>query len=207
TLLYAEIHKLKGSFCDKLPKMSVEHRRGTCWCGLKHVEATWRVHTEFLNTRTDTGRFASKKPNLQNIPARTSYGREIRKGFIASPHTRLVASDVSQEEMRFGAHYSQDKNLIRIFELGIDPHNETAKRAFRTETPDYLTQRTPARNVNFGVFYGLSGSGLYDLMAITYATAQDKDPNLLMPDWLTIEWCDEFIRQWFDDLYPGVKDY
>lgn len=104
--------------------------------------------------------------------------------------------------MRLGAHYSQDANLIAIFNRGIDPHNETAKKAFDTETPDYITQRTPARNVNFGVFYGLQGPGLFDLMAVTYATA-----NLPMPDWLTVAWCEEFIRRWFDDWYPGVKDY
>ena len=207
TLLYAEIYRLKTGYTDALPDLAKLHPEGPCWCGLKHVATTWRVHTELLTTRTGTGRLASKNPNLQNVPSRTTLGREIRKGFIASPGTRLVSCDYSQEEMRFGAHYSNDANLIRIFEEGIDPHNETAKRAFKTETPDYLTQRTPARNVNFGVFYGLSGPGLYDLMAVTYATAQDKDPTLTMPDWLTIDWCEEFIRQWFDELYPGVKDY
>ena len=204
---YRERAKLKSTYSDKLPQIARLHPSGSCWCGIKHLAATWRVHTEFLSTRTGTGRFASKNPNLQNIPSRTGLGREIRKGFIPSPGTRFVACDFAQEEMRIGAHYSNDSNLIRIFELGIDPHNETAKRAFATDTPDYLTQRTPSRNVNFGVFYGLSGPGLYDLMAVTYATAQDKDPNLVMPDWLTVEWCNDFIRQWFEDLYPGVQAY
>lgn len=201
TLNYAEVAKLKNTYSDSLPLMAKEHRKGTCWCGLKHDSKTWRVHTQILTTRTDTGRFASKNPNLQNIPSRTPLGREIRGGFIASPGTRLVASDFSQQEMRLGAHYSQDRELIRIFEQGLDPHNETAKKAFKTETPDKISQRTPARNVNFGVFYGLSGPGLLDLMAITYATA-----NLELPEWLTESWCQKFIDDWFE-LYEGVKGY
>ena len=211
TLLYAEIHKLKSTYSDKLPKLAKFHPDGPCWCGLRHQAETWRVHTEILTTRTSTGRLASKNPNLQNTPARSELGRMVRKGFIASPGTQLVSCDYSQEEMRFGAHHSGDKNLIRIFELGLDPHNETAKIAFNTDKPDYLTQRTPSRNVNFGVFYGLSGPGLYDMMAITYATANLPLPETL-PDNLgdalpLMDWCDWFVRFWFTDIYSGVKKY
>ena len=201
TLNYAEAAKLKSTYTDALPKIAVEHKRGSCWCGLKHYEKTFRVHSQILWTRTDTGRPASKAPNLFNIPARKAIGREIRAGFVASPGTKLVASDFAQEEMRLGAHYSQDENLIRIFKEGLDPHVETAKRAFKTDTPDKLSQRDPCKNVNFGVFYELSGPGLYDLMAVTYATA-DKD----LPEWLTIDWCKQFIEDWFE-LYPAVRGY
>lgn len=201
TLDYRERAKLKSTYADTLPQIAREHPAGSCWCGLKHWDKTWRVHTEYMTTRTTTGRIASKLPNLQNIPSRTALGREIRKGFIASPGMRLVSCDESQEEMRLGAHYSQDPELIRIFKLGLDPHNETAKRAFKTDTPDKISQRTPSRNVNFGVFYGLTGAGLLDLMAVTYATA-----GMDLPEWLTEEWCDEFIQDWFK-LYSGVVGY
>ena len=138
---------------------------------------------------------------MQNISVRTELGRLIRAAFMASPSTVLVDCDWSQIEMRLGAHYSQDANLVRIFRENKDPHYETAKFIFDTETPDRLSQRQPARNVNFGVFYGLSETGLYDLIAITYATAE-----LPIPDWMTVAWCKEFIERWFS-LYPNVRGY
>ncbi len=193
--------KLKTTYANTLPVLARRHPSGTCWCGLKHWAETWRVHTTILDTRTETGRLATKSPNLQNIPSRTALGRQLRQGFIASPGTRLAGADYSQEELRLAAHYSQDESLIRIFQSGVDPHNETAKKAFHTETPDYVTQRTPARNINYGALYGLSGPGMFDLMAVTYATAQ-----IAMPDWLTIGWCEAFIKQWFE-IYPRMKDY
>src|SRR5436309_7166275 len=199
---YRERMKLKSTYCDAVPKLARHHPAGSCWCGLKHYGATDRVHAEVLDTRTETGRLATKNPNLQNIPSRTALGRELRKGFVASPGTRLVSADFSQEEMRIGSHYSQDANLIRIFKLGIDPHNETAKLAFNTQTPDYITQRTPSRNVNFGVFYGLGGPGLFDMMCVTYATA-----NLPLPPEIDVAWCERFIERWFNEWYPGVKGY
>ncbi len=200
-LNYKEQSKLKHAFADALPAKAKFHPIGNCWCGLKHDAETWRVHTTLLTTRTSSGRLASKDPNLQQISVRTELGRMIRAAFIASPGKKLLSVDWSQIEMRLGGHYSQDENLIRIFKLGLDPHTDTAKRAFKVDNPDKLTQRDPCKNVNFGVFYGLSATGLFDLMAVTYATAQ-----IDMPDWLTIEWCDEFIKQWFE-LYPKVKDY
>jgi len=198
---YRERSKLKGTYGEKLPLIAKHHPKDNCWCGIPHFDETWRIHSELLWTRTSTGRGASKNPNLQNIPARTELGRQIRRGFIASPGTEIVGCDYSQIEMRMGGHYSQDDNLLRIFRLGLDPHTDTAKRAFRVEKPDKLTQRDPCKNVNFGVFYGLAAEGLFDLMMVTYATA-----GMDIPDWLTLEWCDQFIKDWFK-LYPGVMEY
>lgn len=198
---YRERAKLKNTYTDTLPNVAKLHKTGSCWCGLKHWVDTWRVHTQFLSTRTDTGRFASKNPNLQNVSARSALGREVRKGFLASKNTKLVGADFSQIEMRIGAHYSQDTNLLRIFMEGLDPHTDTAKRAFNTDKPDKLSQRDPCKNVNFGVFFGLNAPGLYDLMAVTYATA-----GMEMPDWLDQQWCSQFIEDWFQ-LYPGVREY
>jgi DNA polymerase I len=80
----------------------------------------------------------------------------------------------------------------------------TAMRAFKISDPakvDKLLHRAPCKNVNFGVVYGLASTGLYDLMAVTYATA-----GISLPVWLTVEWCEKFINDWFT-LYPEVKEY
>jgi len=202
---YRERSKLKSTYTSKLPRIALYHPKGMCpVCELRHVEPTWRVHTEFTSTRTDTGRFASKHPNLQNIPARTKLGRMVRAGFIASPGTLLVSRDFSQIELRLLAHCAVERALIDIFLLGQDPHLMTAMRAFNITDPakvDKLLHRAPCKNVNFGVVYGLSAPGLYDLMAVTYAVAGKPLP----PD-IDVHWCERFIEQWFD-LYPEVKAY
>lgn len=124
---------------------------------------------------------------------------------MASPGMEMVAVDFGQFEMRLGAHYSGDKNLTRIFLEGLDPHLDTAMRAFNITDPakvDKILHRAPCKNVNFGVFYGLTDEGLYDQMLVTYATA-----GMPIPDWLDRAWCAKFIDSWFHDLYPGVLGY
>lgn len=190
-LMYKERAKLKSTYTLPLPRLA----------RFDASTETHRIHTTLLSTRTSTRRYASKNPNLQNISKRTELGRRVRQAFVASPGMEIAGCDFSQAEMRLGGHYSRDENLLRIFRLGLDPHTDTARRAFKTDTPDKMTQRDPCKNVNFGIFYGLSGVGLYDLMALTYATAK-----LPMPEWLTVEWCDRFIMDWFE-LYPAVKGY
>lgn len=203
-LNYREMSKLKSTYSTTLPRIAKFHPEKNCWCGLKHFAETHRVHTEILTTRASTGRCTSKNPNLQNIPVRTKLGRSIRAGFIASPGTEIARADFSQMEMRIGGHYSGDENLLRIFELGLDPHLDTAMRAFKLEEDqiDKLLHRDPARHLNFGIFYGLTPEGLFDQIGVTYATARVE-----MPEWLTLEWCKGFINQWFEELYPRVKEY
>lgn len=202
-----EKSKIKNTYSDKLPLMARIHRMGTCWCGDVHQVETYRIHTDILSTRTSTGRLASKNPNLQNIPARTELGRRTRAGFVASPGKEMFAVDFGQFEMRLGGHSSMDENLIRIFRNRLDPHTDTAMRAFKKSKEEVesklgkMLYRAPCKNVNFGIFYGLTAEGLYDLMLLTYATA-----GLDIPDWLTIDWCDQFIDDWFE-LYPGVRGY
>lgn len=207
TLDYKERVKLKNTYADALPLQAKLHTPGTCWCGLNHWCETWRIHTTLISTRASTGRWASKEPNLQNIPARSELGRLIRQGFIATPGTLITDADYGQFEMRLGAHYSLDANLLRIFHNRLDPHTDTAMRAFKKTLEEVESKhgkvlyRAPCKNVNFGVFYGLSAPGLYDLMLLTYATA-----GIPIPDWLTMDWCKGFIEDWFE-LYAGVKDY
>ncbi len=164
----------------------------------------YSIHGEIVSTRTDTGRLAMRRPNLQNVPARSTLGRELRLGFIARPGRILISVDFSQIELRLLAHASQDPNMLRIFEQGGDIHTDTAMRAFGLDSidkVDKLLHRAPSKNVNFGVGYGLGPPGLYDLMALTYATA-----GLPLPDFITLDWCAEFISKWFD-LYPKCREY
>lgn len=206
-LEYKEKSKIKNTYSDKLPLMAVLHKANSCWCGENHWYDSHRIHTQILTTRTSTGRLASKSPNLQNVPARTELGRRTRAGFIPSPGMDMFAVDFGQFEMRLGAHYSMDENLLRIFHQNLDPHSDTAMRAFKKTLDEVengigkMLYRAPCKNVNFGIFYGLTAEGLYDLMLLTYATA-----GLDIPDWLTLDWCELFIEQWFE-LYSGVRGY
>lgn len=196
-LEYREVAKLKSTYADALPLLAV-------WDDETQAD---RIHAEFPTTRANTGRLTSKNPNLQNIPVRSERGRKVRAGFIASPGMEYVFADFGQFEMRLGAHYSKDANLVRIFSQGLDPHTDTAMRAFQKSKQEVESEtgkmlyRAPCKNVNFGIFYGLTPQGLYDLMMLTYATA-----GLDVPDWLTLQWCEQFIADWFK-LYEGVNDY
>lgn len=204
-LEYRECSKLKSTYTDALPKLARLHNSGCCGiCGLKHTEDHYRIHTSILTTRTDTGRLASKRPNLQNIPARTKLGREVRKAFIPQKGCKLVGYDYAQIELRLLAHAARESNMVRIFRSGGDIHLDTAMRAFnipKAADVDKMLHRAPCKNVNFGVAYGLGPDGLYDLMAVTYAVA-----GVSMPDWLDIHWCSNFIEKWFD-LYPDAANY
>lgn len=205
-LEYRECSKLKSTYTDKLPLIARPHPAGPdCpLCGLSHVELSWRVHTSILTTRTATGRLASKNPNLQNIPTRTKAGQDVRRGFVASKGKLLISADYSQIELRLLAHAANERNMMKVFENGGDIHLATAMRAFNIEDPkkvDKILHRAPCKNVNFGVAYGLGPPGLYDLMAVTYATAGQD-----LPDWLDQEWCTGFIKLWFE-LYPEAQEY
>lgn len=205
-LEYRECSKLKSTYTDKLPVIARLHRRGGCsQCGRVHRKDHHRVHTSILTTRTDTGRLASKNPNLQNIPARTKLGAEVRKAFIPEcDEFALLSCDYSQIELRLMGHAAREPSMIRIFSTGGDIHLDTAMRAFGIADPkavDKILHRAPCKNVNFGIVYGLGPPGLYDLMAVTYATA-----GMDLPDWLTVEWCEGFIDKWFG-LYPECHAY
>lgn len=205
-LNYREASKLKGTYADKLPKIARLHKAGKrCdLCGRRHWADHWRIHTQIVTTRTDTGRLASRDPNLQNIPARTKLGAKIRRAFCAQPGYRLVQSDYAQIELRLLGHLAQELQMIRIFMEGGDIHLDTAMRAFGITDPtkvDKMLHRAPAKSVNFGTVYGLGDVGLLDLMAVTYATA-----GLELPSWIDQDWCANFITVWFG-LYPDAHAY
>lgn len=210
-LEYREASKLVNTYTVAMPQLAIRHTGSTLarpvcavdGCGRRHWEDHYRIHAEFPTTRTDTGRLASRRPNLQNIPAKSALGREVRKGFVASVGMRLVSVDFSQIELRLLAHAAQESAMCAVFHRGGDIHTATAMAAFDLPLEsmvDKLLHRAPCKNVNFGIVYSLSAPGLYDLMVLTYAIA-----GMAVPDWLTVEWCEQFIDKWFG-IYPGVRD-
>ncbi|MGJ3238386.1 MAG: DNA polymerase I [Anaerolineae bacterium] len=172
---YRELTKLKSTYVDALPELVNEH--------------TGRVHTNYNQTGTSTGRFSSSNPNLQNIPIRTELGREVRRAFIAPDGYQLLAVDYSQIELRVMAHISADQTLMQAFAEGQDIHRATAATVFDIE-PDAVTyeQRSFAKRVNFGLMYGMGA----------FRLARESD--------LTLAEAEHFIKIYFERI-PGVKHY
>jgi DNA polymerase-1 len=123
-----------------------------------------KIFTSFLQTGTATGRLSSKNPNLQNIPARSSAGRAIREGFVASPGYKLVGIDYSQIELRLLAHYSKDPALLEAFREGKDIHLQTAIKIFGEEKAK--EKRNVAKSINFGLLYGMGSRKLGEQLGI-----------------------------------------
>ncbi len=134
-----------------------------------------RIHTTYVQTIAATGRLSSTDPNLQNIPIRTSVGRQIRSAFVPGPgFESLMSADYSQIEMRLMAHASADEDLIEAFTSGRDFHNEMASLVFRVE-PGGVTGEMRARikAMNYGLAYGLSAFGLSNQLKISVGEAKD----------------------------------
>jgi DNA polymerase-1 len=139
-LEHRTLSKLKSTYVDALPK-------------LVHAD-TQRVHTDFNQTITSTGRLSSSNPNLQNIPIRTAFSRQIRKAFVPEPGWLLVSADYSQIELRILAHLSQEPVLVETYRNNQDVHAVTAQLLFEKETvtPE---ERRLGKTINFGVIYGM----------------------------------------------------
>lgn len=158
-LEYRSLQKLKTTYIDALPKM-INPRTG-------------RLHTSFNQHITATGRLSSSNPNLQNIPVRTPAGKEIRRAFIPSnPENLILSADYSQIELRIAAEISGDEKLIEAFRRREDIHSSTAKTIFNTETitPD---MRRKAKEINFGVLYGIQPFGLSRRLNIPQKEAKE----------------------------------
>jgi len=135
---------------------------------------TGRVHTNFRQAATVTGRLSSSSPNLQNIPIRTEEGRKIRSAFVASKGNVLLSADYSQVELRVLAHFCQDPTLISAFESNQDIHRTVAAEVFSVP-PEKVTsqQRARAKTVNFGIVYGQTAYGLSRTLRIPRKDADD----------------------------------
>jgi len=135
---------------------------------------TGRIHTRFNQTVTSTGRISSVEPNLQNIPARTELGRQIRKCFIPGKGSVLIDADYSQVELRVLAHMSGDEGLIDAFAKGRDIHAATAAQVFGVAEGSVTpAQRARAKAVNFGIMYGIGDYGLAKELGVSRAEAAE----------------------------------
>ena len=137
---YRTLSKLKSTYVDAIPALIRKD--------------TQRVHTNFNQTATATGRLSSSNPNLQNIPIRTAFSRQIRKAFLPAAGSMLVSADYSQIELRILAHLSGEPVLVEAYNNNKDIHTVTAQLLFEKETVT-LEERRLAKTINFGVIYGM----------------------------------------------------
>src|SRR5699024_10559168 len=151
---------------------------------------TNKVHTQYNQALTQTGRLSSTNPNLQNIPIRLEEGRKIRQAFIPSQKDWLLfAADYSQIELRVLAHISNDDRLVNAFNEDMDIHTQTAMDIFHVEQDEVSpNMRRQAKTVNFGIVYGISDYGLSQNLGIPRKEAK------------------QFIERYFE-IYPGVRTY
>ncbi|OGG78057.1 hypothetical protein A3A36_02705 [Candidatus Kaiserbacteria bacterium RIFCSPLOWO2_01_FULL_52_12b] len=156
-LQYRELKKLLSTYIENLPPL---------------LDGDNRLHAEFVQTGTTTGRMASQNPNLQNIPIHSERGRAIRHAFIASNGFELVSFDYSQIELRLAAILSGDKKLCAIFKNGRDVHREVAAQVFHV-APEKVDaeMRRRAKVINFGILYGMGVNALRVQLGSTTAEA------------------------------------
>ncbi|MBI1833214.1 MAG: DNA polymerase I [Candidatus Andersenbacteria bacterium] len=156
---YRELTKLKNTYIDTLPEL-VDKKTG-------------RIYGQFNQVVAATGRLSSQDPNLQNIPARTELGQEIRTAFIAAKGNVLVKADYSQIELRLAAHMSQDEKMLQVFRDGGDIHRATAAWVYGIE-PEKVSdqQRRQAKTLNFGVLYGMGSMAFARAADISVEEAQ-----------------------------------
>lgn len=174
-LSYRGIRKLLGTYIEALPE--------------EINPETGRIHCQFNQTVTATGRLSSSNPNLQNIPIRDALGRELRKAFVPDPGEVFFSADYSQIELRLMAHLSQDPAMIAAFQEGDDIHRATAAKIYHLPLDEVSKlQRTKAKTANFGIIYGISTFGLASRLNIPRAEAK------------------ELIDGYFA-TYPRIKEY
>ncbi len=164
-LEYRQVTKLKNTYASALPTVADEKSR---------------IHTDFKQALTATGRLSSADPNLQNIPIRTKMGREMRRYFVASEGYTLVDADYSQIELRLLAHISGDYNMTEAFKANEDIHRKTASAVFGiSEESVNEEMRKRAKAVNFGIVYGISGFSLAKDIGTTPSVASQYIKNYL----------------------------
>lgn len=173
-LSYRQLTKLKSTYVDGLTR---------------EIEGDGRIHTNFQNTVTATGRLSSTEPNLQNIPVRTPLGAEMRKMFIAGEGNVLVDADYSQIELRLLAHIANDAAMIENYKLGGDIHAATAASVYGVPL-ELVTKemRSACKAINFGIVYGISAYSLSQDLHISVGEAKD------------------YIERYFAK-FPGVAEY
>jgi DNA polymerase I len=196
-LEYRQLAKLKSTYLDSLPQLT---------------DAQGRVHTTFNQVGTATGRLSSTNPNLQNIPIRTSVGREIRAAFVPASGNVLMSADYSQIELRLMAHFSQDPLLLDAYRTGKDIHTLTASEVFGVDAATMDKEmRGRAKAVNFGIVYGISPFGLAAQLNIDQKTAREyietyferyKGVQRFIEETLATVRRDQAVRTYFGRIRP-----
>ena len=162
---------------------------GTYVTGMQPLVSRGRIHTEFNQCVTATGRLSSMNPNLQNIPVRGEEAKDVKSAFVASEGCVLVSADYSQIELRMLAHLSGDEKLIEAYNNSEDIHALTASRILGIPQSEVTpAQRRDAKAVNFGIIYGMSDYGLSENISVPVYKAK------------------EFIEKYFA-TYPKVREY
>ncbi len=157
-LEHRTLSKLKSTYVDALPAL---------------VEAeTGRVHTDFNQAVTATGRLSSSNPNLQNIPVRTEFSRRIRKAFLPQEDWALISADYSQIELRILAHLSGEEALVEAYRSGDDVHALTARLLLDKESVT-ADERRLGKTINFGVVYGMGAQRFARETGVSQAEAKD----------------------------------
>lgn len=173
-LKYRELQKLLSTYVDNIPGMLDEENR---------------LHADFLQAGTTTGRMSSRNPNLQNIPIRTERGRNIRKAFTATSGFEIVSLDYSQIELRVAAFLSDDQKLLNIFKNGEDAHTAVAAEVFDISKEEVTKEmRRQAKVINFGILYGMGVNSLKQNLATSRQEAQ------------------QYLNEYFNK-FEGLSDY
>lgn len=171
-LEYRQIKKLLNTYLTALPS-SINPRTG-------------KVHTNYNQTVTATGRISSSNPNLQNIPVRDDVGREIRRAFIADEGHLFLSADYSQIELRLVADLASEETMLDAFAHDKDIHAITAAKIYHHDNPEDVTpdERRHAKTANFGILYGISAFGLASRLGIPRGEAKELIDNyfLRFPD-------------------------
>jgi DNA polymerase-1 len=173
---YRELSKLLNTYVDVLPTLV--------------KSKTHRIHTEFNQTGTATGRLSSSGPNLQNIPVRTQYGKKVRKAFtVSNPDFVITCADYSQIELRVLAHLASDSGMAGAFARGADIHTETAAKIHGKVCAEVTPEeRSAAKAINFGIIYGMGAQRLSKEQGISLAQAK------------------LFIEKYFE-TFPGIRKF
>jgi DNA polymerase I len=172
---HRELSKLQSTYITALPEL-INNK-------------TKRIHTSFNQTVTATGRLSSSNPNLQNIPIRTELGKKIRQAFVVPKNYILLSADYSQIELRLVASLSNDPKMINSFKKGEDIHARTAAEIHKIDLKEVTKEiRRTAKEVNFGILYGLGSLGLSQRTDLNRTEAK------------------EFIDTYFD-IYKKIKQY
>jgi DNA polymerase-1 len=187
-------------------------------CGVpRHIRSDGRLHPDFRNTNTDTGRLSCADPNLMAQPKRDKkWAKKLRQGFVVPDGYAIVSMDYSQIELRMLAEEADEQSMIRAFRENLDIHSLTALETTRMlptwemdteevreliDTVDKLTERLPSKNTNFGIVYGITPEGLCRLMVKALSqVGSDK-----VGEW-TDDFATEYIRKYFERR-PGIKTY